>query len=129
MNSASFEYRDGATVQNNLSIIDFIGIVRRRFKVLAIASSSILTLAIITAFLLPPVYKSTATILIQQQEIPEDLVRSTVTSYASQRIEMISQQVMTRSNLMEVIQKFNLYQEELEREPTEVVLDEMRDIN
>ena len=127
MNSASFEYRDGATVQNNLSIIDFIGIVRRRFKVLAIASSSILTLAIITAFVLPPVYKSTATILIQQQEIPEDLVRSTVTSYASQRIEMISQQVMTRSNLMEVIQKFNLYQEELEREPTEVVLDEMRD--
>ena len=127
MNTASIEYNDGVPAQNNLSISEMISMFRRRFKVFAITSSVILTVAIVIAFVLPPVYKSTATILIQQQEIPEDLVRSTVTSFANQRIEMISQQVMTRSNLMEIIQKFNLYKEELERDPTEVVLDDMRD--
>ena len=61
------------------------------------------------AVLLPSVYRSTATILIEQQEMPADLVRSTISSYADQRIQVISQQVMTRANLMRIVEKYNLY--------------------
>lgn len=78
------------------------------------------------ALTLPPLYRSAATILIEQQEIPQDLVRSTVTSYADERIQVISQRVMTTQNLMEIIKKYGLYQRELAEKPREVVLNNMR---
>ncbi|MFK5947911.1 MAG: GNVR domain-containing protein, partial [Methylococcales bacterium] len=49
------------------------------------------------------------------------------TSYAAQRIETIKQRVMTRPNLMEIIEKYNLYVKERKRDTTEEVLDKMRD--
>ena len=47
--------------------------------------------AMAVALGLPAIYKSRAVILIEQQDIPQDLVRSLVTSYADQRIQVISQ--------------------------------------
>ena len=75
----------------------------------------------------PATFKSTATILIKEQEIPSELVRSTVTSFAAQRIETIKQRVMTRPNLMEIIEKYNLYVKEKKRKTTEEVLNVMRE--
>ncbi len=82
------------------------------------------------AFGLPPVYRSTATILIEEQDIPQDLVRSTVTSYADQRIQVISQRVMSRANLKSIIEKYNLYENEARVETAERIIDRMRkDVN
>ena len=61
------------------------------------------------AWWLPPVYRSTATILIEQQEIPSDLVGSTISTYADQRIQVISQQAMSRASLMQIVEKYGLY--------------------
>lgn len=100
-------------------------ILRRRVPLL-ITSGCLLLIAILVAVLLPPVYRSTATILIEEQEIPQDLVRTTVTSYADQRIQVISQQVMTRSNLMKIVEKYGLYESERRFETTEEILEHMR---
>ena len=54
----------------------------------------------LTAFLLPPVYKSEVGILVEEQQIPENYVKSTITSYVEERIEMITKQVMSRSKLL-----------------------------
>jgi polysaccharide biosynthesis transport protein len=79
-------------------------------------------MALILAFLWPPTYKSTATILIEEQEIPSELVRSTITSYADQRIETIKQQVMSRTTLWKVVEQFGLYQGEQKNSPAEEVV-------
>ena len=102
------------------------GLRRRRWQCLGVGALIVLVSSGV-ALGWPPTYRSTATILIEQQEIPEDLVRSTVTSYADQRIQVISQRVMTRSNLLRIIKKYNLYPRDMKDEPTEVVIDEMRD--
>ena len=47
------------------------------------------------ALYLPPIYRSEVTILIENQDIPEEYVQSTITTYVNQRIEMITQQVMS----------------------------------
>ncbi len=47
----------------------------------------IFALAIILAFGLPPTYQSQATILIQQQAVAADFVRSSVNSFASQQVQ------------------------------------------
>jgi len=78
-------------------------------------------------FGLPPVYRSTATILIEQQEIPQELVRSTITSFADQRIQVTSQRVMTRANLAGILRKYNLYPEDQATQPMETLVGRMRD--
>lgn len=99
----------------------------KRYRGRLMAVSLVLVLITIgIAFGLPPVYRSTATILIEQQEIPQELVRSTITSYADQRIQVTSQRVMTRANLMGIVRKYNLYPEDQATEPMEKLVERMR---
>lgn len=113
--------------QNKSNLVDYLATMRRIKGRWVTVSTLILLIGVTVAFALPAVYRSSATILIEQQEIPQELVRSTVTSYADQRIQVISQRVMTRSNLLEIIRKYDLYKDEREKEPLEVVLADMRD--
>lgn len=105
---------------------NYTAVIKRRLPFSLFVSLILLLISIGLALGLPAVYKSKATILIEQQEIPQDLVRSLVTSYADQRIQMISQRVLTNSNLGEIIKKYNLYEEEQKSEPLESVLEDMR---
>ncbi|MGB5517090.1 MAG: lipopolysaccharide biosynthesis protein, partial [Gammaproteobacteria bacterium] len=61
------------------------------------------------------------------QDIPQELVMSTVTSYAAERIQEIEARVMTRANLMEIVEKHNLYEDERKVETTEEILARMEE--
>ena len=67
--------------------------------------------AMITAVALPPVYKSQAAIVIEAQQIPDEYVKSTITSYAEQRLEMLTREILRFNALKEIIEKFDLYPE------------------
>lgn len=108
------------------SLADYGRVLRRR-KWLAMGVFLLLLLSsVAVALLLPSVYRSTATILIKEQEIPQELVRSTVTSYADERIQVISQQVMTRATLLDLVDKYSLYGKARQRETSEEILERMR---
>src|ERR1700688_3643996 len=98
---------------------------RRRGTFLTVVMVSALATAAF-ALLLPSTYRSTATILIEQQEIPQELVRSVITSFADQRVQVISQRVMTTQNLLALIDRYKLYPDIRQKEPREVLLDKMR---
>jgi uncharacterized protein involved in exopolysaccharide biosynthesis len=83
--------------------------------------------AVALAVLLPPTYSSSSTILIEQQEIPQDLVRASVTSFADQRLQVINQRVMTTQNLMTLIERYDLYPEIRLKKSREELLQTMRD--
>ena len=97
---------------------------RRRTFVTAALVSALAT--VLTAALLPSTYRSTATILIEQQEIPQDLVRSVITSFADQRVQVISQRVMTTQNLLSLVERYNLYPDIRRTQPREVLVDKLR---
>jgi succinoglycan biosynthesis transport protein ExoP len=99
-------------VNGTVDISDYLAILRRRKVQIIVPLVLILLTSISLAFGLPPVYQSTATILIERQEIPQELVRSTVTGYASERVQIISKRVMTRANLWRIIEEYNLFPEE-----------------
>lgn len=92
-----------------------------------IVAGAVTVIALLIAMLLPATYQATATILIEQQEIPQEMVRSVITSFADQRIQTISQRVMTTKNLMALIDRYSLYPDMREKAPREVLLKEMRD--
>src|SRR5215218_39985 len=104
---------------------DYLGAFGRRRKQILATVVILFLISVAVAVLIPSVYKSTATILIEQQEIPPDLVRSTISSYADQRIQVISQQVMTRSNLMRIVEKYNLYPRYRATKTTEEILERL----
>jgi uncharacterized protein involved in exopolysaccharide biosynthesis len=105
---------------------DYVEALKRRRTLFLGVMVVIAVVSAAVAFLLPPVYRAQATILIEQQEIPSDLVRSTVTTYANQRIQLISQRVLTTTNLQQLIERYDLYLEERREQPLEAVVDRMR---
>lgn len=68
-----------------------------------------LTAGATLALSLPNVYRSTATVLIERQQVPEEYVRSTVTSELEARLTGMRQDVLSRSKLEPLIQRFDLY--------------------
>jgi succinoglycan biosynthesis transport protein ExoP len=83
-------------------------------------------LAVIVAFWLPPIYESRSTILIEEQQIPPEFVRSTVTGYADQHVQILTQQILSRTKLWQIVEQFNLYAKEREKYSKEEILDRMR---
>ena len=109
-----------------LSLSDYLSILKRRWLQMLVVFIVILLAAVATAIFLPPTYQSTGTILIESQQIPDDVVKATVTSYADERIEVIKQRVMTRDNLYRIIQKYNLYPKKIDTETISTLIDNMR---
>lgn len=115
-----------APIVPSRSLRDHLGMLRRRRALVLAVFGLLLALAVLVAVMLPPVFRSTATILIKEQEIPQEFVRSTVTSFADERIQVISQQVMTRATLLELVDRHGLYGRARQRETSEEILDRMR---
>lgn len=99
------------TQQYTMEIGDYLAILRRRKARFYFAFFLIFLSGVVIALVLPPVYYSEATILIERQEIPQDLVATTITGYVQERIEGIKQRLGTRQNLLEIANKFDLYPE------------------
>ncbi|MDY6839512.1 MAG: GNVR domain-containing protein [Thermodesulfobacteriota bacterium] len=110
--------------------IDLKGLVRRRKKIFLISFLGILVPAVFIAFVLPPIYLSQSTILIEDQQIPREYVQTTITGYVEERLQIITQQIMSRSRLTEIMDRFNLYADMRQRHTTAEILAKMRgDIN
>jgi polysaccharide biosynthesis transport protein len=112
--------------QDTKTFSDLIEIVRRRRMSLFLPMGIIVAVAIIVAIALPSVYRSTSTILIEEQEMPRDFVIATITSFAEQRLQTINQRIMSSSRLLEIINRFNLYADLRSSTPTEQIVANMR---
>src|SRR2546422_9767603 len=75
---------------------------------------------------LPNVYRSTATVLVDRQQVPETFVQPTVTSALETRLHTISQEILSRSRLEAMINRFGLYADLRKRIPFEEVIGRMR---
>lgn len=96
------------TLKHTVSLKDYRAVLARRSRQMFGIMIPLMLLSVALAFGLPPVYRSTATILVEQRNIPEDLVASTVTTYADERIQLITRRVMSRDNLNKIIEKLQL---------------------
>jgi len=105
---------------------DYIDILRRHKKLIIYPAIFFIIVTAAVAILLPATYKSSGLILIESQEIPNDLVRSTVTSYADQRIAVIKQKLMTTAKIMGIVKKYNLYPDDRQTSPPSALVAKFR---
>jgi polysaccharide chain length determinant protein (PEP-CTERM system associated) len=61
---------------------------------------------------LPKIYLSQTTILVEPQKVPSDFVKPTVTTNVSNRLQIISQEILSRTHLQRIIDEFGLYRNE-----------------
>jgi polysaccharide biosynthesis transport protein len=113
-------------MDNGIQLDEIKGIIRRRRRSFLIVFFAVLIIAAVIALALPPSYLSKSTILIESQQIPEQYVKSAITSYVEQRLETINQQIMSTSRLKEVIDQFGLYKEYKDRYTSEEITTKMR---
>ncbi len=98
-----------------------------RRKGLAVLLFAVPFTAALTLILsLPNVYRSTATVLIERQQVREDVVRSTVTNELETRLTALSQDVLDRTRLEPLITHFGLYPDVRQRGNLEPAVRQMR---
>ena len=81
---------------------------------------------LVTAYSLPTLYRSTATMLVESQDLPTDIVQAPGTGEIEQRIAKIREQVLSRGDLISLIEQNNLYESERRSNPMSYVVDKMR---
>lgn len=100
--------------------------VFRRWPAIVIPFAVIGTLTAAIVAFLPNKYRSETLILVVPQRVPEEYVRSTVTTRIEDRLRSINQQITSRTRLEPVIKEFNLYPEQVRTGLMEDVVDRMR---
>jgi succinoglycan biosynthesis transport protein ExoP len=97
---------------------------RRRWFLLPI----LVGLAVVwtTSWLIPPVYRSEALILVEQQKVPKDYVVPNVTTDVQERLQSLTQQIMSRTRLQRIIDRYRLYPNDGQRLSIDEHIDRMR---
>ncbi|MBW1849502.1 MAG: protein GumC, partial [Deltaproteobacteria bacterium] len=88
---------------------EIIEIVARRRWYIIISFCLSMIAGICLAFTLPKIYSAKNLILVQPQKLPDNYVHSVVTTGINSRINTISQQILSYSNLEKIIEDFSLY--------------------
>ena len=104
------------------TINGFLSLVKRHKFYLLIPFVTISLISSIVAMKLPMTFLSKGTILIEQQQVPQSMIQTTVTGFADERIRFIQQRVMTRESILSIIDKYQLYADKKEKStPSELV--------
>ena len=82
---------------------------RRRKWLFIVCFLSVFTLALFLVAALPPLYRSSTTMLFTQDEVAESVLKTTATNELELRLGAIQKAVMSRTQLQEVIDEFDLY--------------------
>lgn len=96
-------------------------ILWKRLPLILLVWMLIAGIAIAVAYLLPPVYRSSARILVEKPQIDPSLAQNTVTVTSGEIIQNIQQRLMTRANMLDIAERFNVFAQHPDYSPSERV--------
>jgi len=109
-----------------LTISDYLSIMRRRALYLIGIFVAAMLAAITVAFSIPPSYRSTGTILVESPLVSDNTVPGAIKNDFDERIDIIKQRVMTRDNLLQMIKRYGLFKEGAGSMSTTDLIEKMR---
>jgi len=92
-----------------LTMQDYAGILKRRFWLILSCAVVLLAIGVAVSYILPPQYVSQTLVLIEQQKVPEDYVKPVVAEDLGARLASMKEQILSRSRLQPIIERFDLY--------------------
>lgn len=91
-----------------MSASEYWEVIKRRKGKFLVPFVIVLAAAAALAIMLPPTFRSEATLLVERQEIPTNIISTTIQGFVQERIESITQRVLTRENLLLIAEKAKL---------------------
>jgi len=98
---------------------------RRRWYII-IPVVVIASATFVVSVFLPDRYRASTTILIIPQSVPVNFVRPTVTADLGERLNLIREDILSRTRLERIVQEFKLYERERKQMIMEDVIERMR---
>jgi polysaccharide chain length determinant protein (PEP-CTERM system associated) len=92
-----------------LTLQDYTTILKRRWWIIAIPAIIFPIVGFAITFLVQPEYISQTLVLVEQQKVPESYVKAVVTEDLSGRLASMREQILSRSRLQPIIERFNLF--------------------
>lgn len=112
--------------REDLTLNDYLVILRRRLWVLMIPAVLGAGLAYGASQLVTERYTSQTLVLVEQQKVPESYVRSVVTDELNTRLGTMQEQILSRTRLQPIIQRFGLFKDGVGRASMEDLVDQLR---
>jgi polysaccharide chain length determinant protein (PEP-CTERM system associated) len=107
-------------------IREYFDIASRRKWWLIIPFVAISLGTFFVSLMLPRQYRSETTIMVEPQKVPANYVQSTISSDVSNRLQAISQEILSRTRLQKIIDQFGLYRAVRSRMSNEEIVELMR---
>lgn len=112
--------------QRELTLQDYVSILRRRCVLIATLAIIGTGAGFLASRVLPKRFTSQTLVLVQQPSVPSDLVKPVISDNSNQRLAAMQQQILSRSGLEPVIREFGLYNEDVDRVPTDILVERLR---
>jgi polysaccharide chain length determinant protein (PEP-CTERM system associated) len=88
---------------------DYLRILKKRWWIVVIPAVLLAVTGYTVTFFVQPEYMSQTLVLIQQQKVPESYVKPVVSEDLNARLATMQEQILSRSRLQPIIDRFNLY--------------------
>ena len=113
-------------LQREFTVEDYISILRRRWWIVAVPAIVFAIGAYTISLFLASRYTSETVVLVEEPAVPENLVKPVIGGDTNQRLATMQEQILSRTRLQQIIEKFGLYKEENGRVPMEEVVARLR---
>ncbi|WP_300019953.1 chain length-determining protein [uncultured Roseobacter sp.] len=105
----------------NLELWFYWKLFWRRLPVMMLFILIAASLGVITAMKLPDTYSTTARLLLEEPQIPDSMVTSIVQTDALEQLDIVEQKLVTRANLIDIANRFNVFEDLRSMDPDTVV--------
>jgi polysaccharide chain length determinant protein (PEP-CTERM system associated) len=92
-----------------LEVGDYVSMLHRRRWLVAIPTITLPILAVILASFLPAKYMSQTLVLVEEQKVPDEIVKPVVTSDLDARLASMKEQILSRSHVQPIVERYNLF--------------------
>ena len=113
-------------VQRELTLEDYVAILRRRVWIIVVPAVVFAIGAYTISLFLASRYTSETVVLVEQPTVPESLVKPVIGGDVNQRLATMQEQILSRTRLQQIIEKFGLYKDEAGRTSMEDMVARLR---
>lgn len=106
------EYVEEEEGEGSLDIGRYLGIVKRRWLHFVIPMFCVWLLVWGSSWLIKPLYRSSTLILVERPTMPKSIVEPNINDDLQDRLQSITQQILSRTRLLTIIDEFKLYRGE-----------------
>ena len=92
-----------------LSLEDYVTILKKRGWIVVVPAVVLAVIGFGLTYFVPPEYVSQTLVLIEQQKVPDNYVKPVVSEDLNARLASMQEQILSRSRLQPIIERFNLY--------------------